>query len=192
MSGRLVSVGLLLLSMIRIVITPDHSVDNEAQRINELLRERFDILHLRKPAWTADECRSLLDEIDSSLYDRIVIHDFYELYTEYNLRGIHLTGRHPGIPEEMTVRHLSCSCHSLEEVQARKSDMNYLFLSPIFNSISKHGYKSPFPYEMLKDAAARGIIDSKVIALGGVTESKIPELEDIGFGGYAMLGNVWE
>lgn len=178
--------------MIRIVITSDHHVDNEAQRIRELLCERFDILHLRKPQWTIDECRRLLDEIDSNLYNRIVIHDFYELYTEYNLRGIHLTGRNPEIPAGITPKHISCSCHSLEEVSQRKPNMNYVFLSPIFDSISKHGYKSPFPYETLKEASSQGIIDSKVMALGGINDERIEIIREIGFGGYAMLGNIWE
>ena len=178
--------------MIKIVITSDHSIDNEAQRINNLLRDRFDILHLRKPKWSVDKCRMLLDNIDCSLYNRIVIHDFYELSTIYGLRGIHLTGRHPNIPEGMTPNHISCSCHSLDEVRERKDDMNYVFLSPIFDSISKQGYKSPFPYDSLKVAAAQGIIDDKVIALGGVDDNKVSIIEEIGFGGYAMLGNVWE
>lgn len=177
--------------MVRIVITSDHSVENEAERINELLNGRFDILHLRKPAWTADECRRLLDKIDSKLYGRIVIHDFYELCTEYNLRGIHLTGRHPEMPAGMHPHHISCSCHSFEEVIRRKPEMNYVFLSPIFNSISKQDYKSPFPYDVLKDAASKGIIDNKVMALGGITDERVNIIEEIGFGGYAMLGNVW-
>ena len=178
--------------MIRIVITSDQHVENEARRIRELLDGKFDVLHLRKPQWTIDECRRLLDEIDKKLYDRIVIHDFYELYTEYNLRGIHLTGRNPKIPEGMHPAHISCSCHSLEEVMTRKSQMDYVFLSPIFDSISKAGYKSPFPYETLKHAASQGIIDGRVVALGGVTDNRIDLLKEIGFGGYAMLGNVWK
>lgn len=116
--------------MIRIVITSDHHVENEAQRISQLLADRFDILHLRKPQWTADECRRLLDEIDDNLYGRIVIHDFYELCTEYNLRGIHLTGRNPEIPAGMNPAHISCSCHSLDEAARRKPYMDYVFLSP--------------------------------------------------------------
>ena len=178
--------------MIRIVITPDHYVEREAERISELLNGRFDILHLRKPNWTADECRRLLDKIDSSLYNRIVIHDFYELYTEYLLRGIHLTGRHPNIPEGLTPTHISCSCHSLEEVKLRKPNMTYVFLSPIFDSISKAGYQSHFSYETLKQASKDGSIDNKVMAVGGVSDDKIDIIEEIGFGGYAMLGNAWK
>jgi thiamine-phosphate pyrophosphorylase len=70
--------------------------------------------------------------------------------------------------------------------------MNYLFLSPIFDSISKQGYCSNFSIELLREAQAEGIIDNKVIALGGVTPRKQPLLESLGFGGYAMMGAVWK
>lgn len=177
--------------MIRIVITSDHDVEREAERIGELLRSDFDILHLRKPSWDIDRCRRLLDEVDSQLYGRIVVHDHYPLYQEYGLRGVHLTGRHPELPLGIKPAHISCSCHSLQEVELRKPEMTYVFLSPIFDSISKVGYKSPFPYDVLKNAFHKGIIDQKVIALGGMDYTKVETIQEIGFGGYAMLGNVW-
>lgn len=69
--------------------------------------------------------------------------------------------------------------------------MDYVFLSPIFDSISKSGYHSAFTLEVLQQAAAHNIIDEKVVALGGVTPDKVKWLRQIGFGGAAMLGAVW-
>ena len=71
-----------------------------------------------------------------------------------------------------------------------KNDYDYVFLSPIFDSISKAGYKSSFTEEMLKDASSKGIIDKKVVALGGVTLDMIPYLKELNFGGAAMMGGV--
>lgn len=51
--------------------------------------------------------------------------------------------------------------------------MDYLFLSPIFDSISKRGYLSQFSFESLQNAAKEGLIDGKVFALGGVTQAKV-------------------
>ena len=68
--------------------------------------------------------------------------------------------------------------------------MDYVFLSPIFDSISKQGYKGVFSENVLRNA--EGIIDAKVIALGGVTFSAIPWLQSLNFGGAAFLGDVWE
>ena len=49
---------------------------------------------------------------------------------------------------------------------------------------------SAFREETLAKAAAEGIIDGKVIALGGVTPERIDRLRAIGFGGAAMLGHI--
>ena len=86
--------------------------------------------------------------------------------------------------------HVSRSCHSLEEVKQYKNACDYVFLSPIFDSVSKQGYVSAFAYETLKQASGDGIIDGKVVALGGVTPDKISRLRSLNFGGAAMLGCV--
>ena len=72
-----------------------------------------------------------------------------------------------------------------------KDDYDYLFLSPIFNSISKQGDMSSFSDAELLQASKEGVIDRKVIALGGVTFDKIPYLKDLNFGGVAMIGAIY-
>lgn len=63
---------------------------------------------------------------------------------------------------------------------------DYLTLSPIYDSISKEGYKSSFERKDLENEIRNLPID--VIALGGVTPDKFEELKAIGFAGAAMLG----
>ena len=86
--------------------------------------------------------------------------------------------------------HVSRSCHSLEEVRLWKPSCDYVFLSPIFDSVSKEGYCSAFSPEVLGRACSEGVIDGKVIALGGVTPERTGVLRSFGFGGAAMLGCV--
>lgn len=87
---------------------------------------------------------------------------------------------------------VSRSCHSIAEVQKYKDSCNYLFLSPIYDSISKEGYGAAFSRTDLKRAADEGIIDKKVYALGGVSAEHLPELQELGFGGAAVLGALWQ
>ena len=49
-----------------------------------------------------------------------------------------------------------------------------------------------FTRQELDGAARRGIIDHKVVALGGVSAQKMPQVHAWGFGGVALLGAVWE
>lgn len=63
----------------------------------------------------------------------------------------------------------------------------YATLSPIFDSISKQGYKAAFNFDELQSALSK--LKLPVIALGGVTPEKIPLLTTLGFKGAAMLGH---
>ena len=126
----------------------------------------------------------LLTLIPEQYHKRIVVHGHFYLKEEFRLKGIHLNLRNPNAPDHYK-GHISCSCHSLEEV-AESRELDYVFLSPVFDSISKQGYASHFSEEQL-----RGHVDARVMALGGVTAGKIPWLADVGFGGCAFLGYLF-
>ncbi|MBQ8501615.1 MAG: bifunctional hydroxymethylpyrimidine kinase/phosphomethylpyrimidine kinase [Bacteroides sp.] len=176
--------------MKRIAITQPHFIPHEAARIASLLAGGIDLVHIRKPDATEAEVVRLLNDIPDIYVSRLVLHDHHELALRHGLGGIHLNSRHPHAPQGFKGR-ISRSCHSLQEVRQHKAACDDLFLSPIFDSISKQGYASRFTREELLAARSEGIIDEKVIALGGVTEEKLPELEALGFGGGAMLGALW-
>lgn len=173
-----------------IVITSPDFLPGEAFFIDKLFGCGLDLLHFRKPGAPIEACRNLLNEIPKRWHNRIVTHEHFALASEYGLHGVHLNRRNPIAPDGYTGS-ISCSCHSLEEVIANKPQRAYVFLSPIFNSISKVGYEAAFPANRLQQAAADGIIDGKVIALGGVTANNIPLLKEWHFGGAAFLGDVW-
>ena len=175
--------------MLWLVITSPSFIPDEASFLNRLFAHGVDIVHLRKPGATAEECAKLLDGLTSDDRRRIVIHDFFELAEPYGLKGIHLNARRNTVPDGYE-GHISRSCHSLEEVKRYKDACDYVFLSPIFDSVSKQGYASAFADETLRQASKDGIIDHKVVALGGVTPDKISYLRRLGFGGAAMLGCV--
>ena len=175
--------------MLWLVITSPTFFPGEAAFIHRLFAHGVDIVHLRKPGATADDCARLLDDLTSDDRRRIVIHDFFELAQPYGLRGIHLNARRSTVPDGWQ-GHVRRSCHSLEEVNRYKDACDYVFLSPIFDSVSKQGYASAFTDETLREASKDGIIDHKVVALGGVTPDKIDYLQQLNFGGAAMLGCV--
>ena len=174
-----------------IVITSPDFIAGEVTLINQLLNAGIYRIHIRKPQASADEVRILIEDIESKWHTRLSLHDHHHLAIEYGC-GIHLNARNPIPPEDAKKDTLfSASCHSIEEVGKRKTQCDYVFMSPIFDSISKHGYSAAYSQDELNKASAKGIIDKKVIALGGVTPNHIPYLERMGFGGAAFLGHVW-
>lgn len=172
-----------------IAITTPSFFEGEARKIALLFSEGMQRLHLRKPHGGKEELRRLLDDIPAEYHPHIVVHDHFDLVSDYRLAGIHLNSRNPHVPEGFAGS-ISRSCHTLEEVQANKS-LDYLFLSPIFRSISKEGYGEGFSLETLRNASLQGIIDEKVIALGGICEQNIPTIRTLHFGGFAVLGALW-
>ena len=167
-------------------------IENEANYINQLFEAGLDLLHLRKPDSCIADCERLLLEINPKWYPGIVVHDHFSLCGKYHLHGIHLNRRNHQVPDGFQGS-LSRSCHSFKEVtEAQKEGVfSYVFLSPIFDSISKKGYKHCFANKDLEDAGNNGIIDEKVIALGGVIPQFIPQLRAWNFGGAAFLGDIW-
>jgi thiamine-phosphate pyrophosphorylase len=157
-------------------------------------------LHLRCQTWDLARFSALIKEIPAEYHSRLIIHSHYELANEFHLKGIHFTEKSKqSIPSIDFVKsypglQLSASFHSLAELKENTFAFEYVFLSPIFNSISKSGYCSAFqPWELVtflqqyhKDTS------TKVIALGGIQASNIMDIHKIGFDGAALYGTLWE
>ena len=146
-----------------ILLTKPEFFCGEAEIINRLLRHGLPTLHLRKPQATAEEKNTLIAQIEPCFRNRIVMHN-----------------------------HALHSCHTLEEVSRNKQHSDYVFLSPIFDSISKQGYRAAFTEQTLRQAHTTGIIDGHVIALGGITPANARKALSLGFGGVAVLGDIWQ
>ena len=175
-----------------IVITLPEFFEGEAERIVQFLEGDVDMIHIRKPVARREQVEELLLKIPSKLRKKLVLHDHFELAMEYGLHGIQLNSRNSEVPEGWKGA-VSRSCHSIEELAECKKELyDYMSLSPIFDSISKEGYKSAFTREQLEEARKKGIIDNRVMALGGVTFDKIGLITEMGFGGAMILGDAWK
>ena len=173
-----------------IILTPPDFFVEEDKILSALFEEGLDLLHLRKPGTEPVYSERLLTLLPESHLNQIVVHDHFYLKEEFSLRGIHLNSRNPAPPLGYK-GHLSKSFHNMDDLKAEKKNFNYVFLSPIFDSISKSDYTSAFEINALKEAAAKGITDKKVMALGGITTENIALVKDLGFGGVVILGDLW-
>ena len=193
-----------------IVISAPDFLPGEAEAVTALLEAGAWRVHVRKPAAGSDSIARLLEHIPAALYSRISLHDHHELAARFGVGGVHLNGRNPSVPAGFGGL-VSRSCHSMEELLEYGSVCDYMFLSPIFDSISKSGYASRFSLEeirrrivagsdvatarmdvMSSDGNCRSVDWGRVFALGGVCPDNVRLLEDVGFGGAAVLGCIWE
>ena len=170
-----------------IVFTEPDYFNAEVEQVTELFRRGLSILHLRKPSSTKEGLASFLRLIPEDFLPRVTLHDHFELVDCFAVGGVHLNSRNQSYSGRHNVR-ISKSCHSFAELKDIEN-FDYVTLSPIFDSISKQGYRAAFHHNDL--LSHKDLLSSKVIALGGVNYDNIQQLHTYGFGGAAMLGNVW-
>ncbi len=175
-----------------IIISHDVYLRGEEQALNRLFAEGMSRLHLRKPAFSEAETRAFLDKIEPQYRCRIVLHDYYALAREMQLAGVHFNQRNRHLFADYQDIAVSLSAHTVEDLQNVPLCIHYTFLSPIFDSISKEGYKQAFTPEVLQQLRHDGLLHKGTIALGGITPERIPQVADMGFGGVALLGSFWK
>jgi thiamine-phosphate pyrophosphorylase len=177
-----------------IVISNPVNLNNEHDLLCSLFEAGLDLFHLRKPGLTYEELERYIQLIPQQHRNRVILHSHHQLTVEYKLKGIHFTAHDPYIGSDIFPAELqrSASLHSLEEIKNVNPDFKYVFLSPVFDSISKAAYKSKFDLEELKSSALlRRGTGVEIIALGGIDEHTIAEAISFGFKGVAVLGAVW-
>ncbi|TGE06352.1 thiamine phosphate synthase [Hymenobacter fodinae] len=185
-----------------LVISPPAHLEAEQQLLLRLFEAGLQTYHVRKPGWSESELIAYLEQIPALYHDRLVVHSHYTLALQFPLKGIHLTERSrrasttPALLRQLPGRSISASLHTLHDVLSHRWPYHYVFLSPIFPSISKPGYQADFKPEALEHALGhlrgrRGYIP-KVVALGGVTPTNLPWVQQAGFAGAAVLGGIWQ
>jgi len=170
------------------VLSPERNTPVETDCVNQLFSAGLQFFHLRKPHASFDQIKNYIEAVDRQFRNRVILHSYYELVEAFGLKGVHLNSwhKHSG---ELPYGHRSVSCHSIEEVE-RAGDMDYIMLSPVFDSISKKGYQSAFDRNELEAFLKKS--EQQVIALGGVNGNNIKMCKEMGFGGVAVLGGVWQ
>ncbi len=157
-----------------IAITTPNFWHGEDLAICRLLDSGWNRVHIRKPSADKKLIEELIRKIPEKYRQALSLHDHFDLAIKYGIGGVHLNQRNP-LPPDVWNGLISRSCHSIEET-IKYSHLDYVTLSPIFDSISKPGYKSRFSADELRQTDL-----SKVYALGGVTFSRIAELKELGF-----------
>ncbi len=179
--------------MVPIVITTEkiNNVVWECEIIAELIARYGCRVHLRKKECSPEELDVMCSTLIKCGVDKefVTLHGYRDLLEKYQFGGFHINKECRF--DDINGYRLSASCHTIEEVENISSKVDYLFLSPIFDSISKHGYMSQHKPEVLKKWLENRHSKTKIIALGGIDEYNINSTYEWGFDGAALLGAIW-
>ncbi len=183
-----------------IVISPETEYAKEAFWVSRMFEEGLERYHLRKPGWSKGRLIAFVQQIHEKYWSRFVLHQSYELVGKLDLAGYHLKDNSDALSEverfqevRRSSQSMSRSVHSFEALHSDSGNWDYLFLSPVFDSISKEGYSSKWTLEEI-ESVLNGDFEkplTKCYALGGVDSSNINRCLEIGFDGVAVLGAVW-
>jgi len=176
-----------------IIISNPLFIANEIACINSLFEAGLEVLHLRKPEASKEEMGKFISLIDNQFHSQIMIHSHYELLNSFNLMGIHFTEKSKCRQDEFA--NVSCkksrTVHELTELNTVKPFIDYVFLSPLFPSVSKVGYSKQWDFEELKRDLYKKR-NFKIVALGGITLDNMKQVRELGFDDFALLGSIWE
>jgi len=178
------------------LLSPEQFYPDEMKIVTQLFNLGLEVYHVRKPSLSLKETRSLLQSLPADFHKRIVLHAHFSLANEFNLKGIHLNETNKKFIAELAGYNIvSSSFHSLATISQNQYPYQYIFLSPVFDSISKPGYSANFELSSLKTNLTllkQTNPTPHIIALGGVNSENISLVRQTGFSGAALLGAVWQ
>jgi thiamine-phosphate pyrophosphorylase len=178
-----------------IVISSSESFPQEAQIISQLFKAGMDCFHLRKPGKSEWEVGDLLKQIEPEFHSKISLHQYHFLAAKNSINRLHFTEADRRSAEIVQLQQLkkegfilSTSVHQVEAIAEQKV-FDYVFLSPVFNSISKAGYAG---FADTSFTLQKSVNQPEVIALGGIDATNIDQLKTMNFDGAAVLGAIWQ
>jgi thiamine-phosphate pyrophosphorylase len=185
-----------------IVISNSGVMENEAIIVTKLFEAGLETFHLRKHRISTKKTKELIKAIPSHFHNRIVIHSHHNLARYFNLKGIHLTKTHKKrkFRTWLTLKFIklknpniiiSTSYDTIGKLfeQSESYTFNYVFLSPIFESITSK-FQGGYTTHSLRSALEKS--QYKVIARGGVDINAIEKANEIGFEGLAFYNSIWK
>ncbi|UJH92071.1 thiamine phosphate synthase [Antarcticibacterium sp. 1MA-6-2] len=175
-----------------ILFTSEENGSAEKKELIHFFENGLPLLHVRKPGMTEEDLKIWLSQFDEKHLRKMVLHQHHHLAEILQVKGINIKESFRSKKEDLKSYierfqseglTVSSSFHDPEKVKKEASAFDYIFLSPVFTSVSKTGYEGQafrvenFPH--------------KVIALGGIEIDKILKAKKMGYSGVAVMGGVW-
>lgn len=183
-----------------IVISPEADYPNELDWVIKLFEAGLQRYHIRKPGMTDEQVFDYLQSIPRKWRSRVAPHQHHAAVEPMGLGGWHFKDNKVQLSRVSHWRQqrsegqlMSRSIHSLDDLNENLSSWDYVFLSPVFSSISKQNYGPKWEVSQLSAALqyCKDAYRTRVYALGGVDECRVDEVKQMGFDGVALLGAVW-
>lgn len=183
-----------------ILISPSKKQDSEIGFLLHMFENGLLTYHVRKKKYSTRELKKYLEDIPEKYHNRIVIHTHHELALKYNLKGIYISRSHKKKKLKlwfwkkwMKFRkgdlEISTTLRSIEDILDYIPRYDYVFLSPVFDSLSGNFQSAFSDYNLIPTLKNTKY---KVMARGGVSSLNIQKAHELGFGGLAFYTSIWK
>lgn len=181
------------------IITPTHNLEEEIPLLNHFLDAGLDYVHIRKPKFGAEEYANFIEKIPTKHHSRLILHSELTLAKYYNLAGIHLRENSRQSMDKRELKDLAeyvhkkgmlmgTSAHDWATLNHLAIDFDYVFVSPVFESISKKGYTTDLDWNINSHKHKYPFV---LVALGGIHSNNLSLCSQKGFESVAILGAIW-
>ncbi len=174
-----------------ILVTSELSLMNEIPLIREALDKGFFRIHVKRAMMPGTELVAMLSMFTKEEHQQFVVHSNYEVAEEFELAGIHLPEwrrlKYPNVGQVSMAPVVSTSFHHVSEFEASVSQYEYGFIGPVYDSISKPGYKSNVDLRSINP-----LLKKKCVAIGGITVDNLSDVFNSGVSMAAVRGFVWD
>lgn len=175
-----------------VLFTPPQCSRRVAAAYNLLFREGLHCLILRLKGASREQYEEVILEIASEYRHRILIDDHFELLHTTQVGGAYLNPSKWNRYKEVRkyTSRIATSAHSIDQLFEIPFSPSFAMLSPVYDSISKKGYRATISLEECKEELPK--LHFPVLALGGITPERYREVLHYGFAGGATLGYLYE
>jgi len=185
------------------LITSEQDKPGEKELVNSMFLAGLNRLHLRKPGYSNRDYEAYFNSVDRNYHNRIILHGGgFELYGKIETGGVHInTAQRSDIKVldaivNIPPSQLSSSFHSWREIRHCQLNLGYVFISPVFDSISKSDYKAGVNLSGLATLKSRFAEQGKtcpgIFGLGGIDVPHVAILKQYKFDGAVVYGSVWK
>ena len=182
-----------------VVYTLPYMISFEAKKIQDLFEAGLEELHIRKPGFSKKEYIDLLNEIDSSYHNRIVIHQHYSLVHKFNVKGIHTKINYfDGILGSIRLMllgsldnfQISTTVNEIEKLGTINDIFEAIFVGPLYKKYSEGNVKTNFDTFEMKKAISR--TKKETYAMGGISIKNQNRVKSLGFSGLILQSGIWK
>ncbi len=159
------------------------------------IQQGLPVFHLRKPDWSYQQTEDFLKGLTAEEQATVILHQHPDLRLAYPVKGLHFSSYQPVslhghiFPEEALT--FSTSVHSLSEANELPDGFSMVYISPVFDSISKSNHFGIFDRDSLEAFLKNESNTAQYYALGGIDEHNIKQAAAMGFRGAGVLGAIW-